>query len=525
MHKDFRASGATESLVKVTEESEQTHVRQAALLSVAALAKDPAIGTSVKTLQALILHARSADPILQWYALGGIRNACRHAQGLKQILKLAVVDVLVQSLDLHQNPSAQIQAIGAIGDLSLGDSKMATTVRASLVQCAAYSALCGCLERSESAEVRSKVCRTLQKVVGAPVDRTTPLAKSQIESTGLATTVTQLLRSEAAMAVEGFQTIAVLARFSDALAASFVQVGAARAATRAIGTTDKMIVSSALLALSSLSERDELVPALRQNGVLAALATLNTGKRAELTGLAIECIANFARIDEARTEIAHEGALQKILKSWDGNAEGAIAKACGRALYNLCLGGLSRVMVVQAGGVDTIVALMSSKDEQTRLYAVGAAASLSENFEFAIQVVKQGGVPALVRAANDKGVIGRYGLLALAEMTNLQETHGVLVANGAVEPMLAAAMTPSGRGGHDIEVQQHASLAVCNLACSDSARSVLQSIGGPAKLSALARSALAPPEIANIANVALANLLRREQTLTQVVPFSPMDPI
>eukprot|EP00180_Rhodochaete_pulchella_P004803 Plantae.Rhodophyta-Rhodochaete_pulchella.ctg9825.p1 GENE.Plantae.Rhodophyta-Rhodochaete_pulchella.ctg9825~~Plantae.Rhodophyta-Rhodochaete_pulchella.ctg9825.p1 ORF type:complete len:718 (+),score=110.25 Plantae.Rhodophyta-Rhodochaete_pulchella.ctg9825:174-2327(+) len=527
-HDSIAKTEILDPLSMIVRESEDSQTRQLSLLSLAALAKHPQLGSSADLIKLFVDRLADRDPTIQWYSAGALRNAFRHVSSLRFVWRYDCVPALGRILSQSDNNRARLQAVLVIGELVLNDTKHGNRLRSVLVEQKTFALLATILAESKESDLQARVLRLLGQVLGEVNlcgEKTSVAVREQLAEAKFAETTLSLIRATSNLTGEALRSCVSSLKMDSPLTRSYMHAGLDKTVLALLRTGDKVSSSLALEVLVALSDKADWHEQLHRNGSLSALISAQTSRITGAPSTAVKGLANFARHDVYRTEIAYEGGLDLVFRLSKASQDSETTRQCARAIYNLCLGGLSRVMVVQSGAIDLIVDFMNSKDDETRLCGVGAVAALADNIEFAIQVVKSGAIQPLVAASNEKGVLGRLSLLALAEISNLQESHGLLASSGAIKSLLAAAVSPGGRGGNDIEVQQYATLALCNVATSDAARKELHAVGAPSKLSTLARSALAPPEIANIANATMANLVRGEQLLTQIVPFTPLTPL
>jgi hypothetical protein len=293
---------------------------------------------------------------------------------------------------------------------------------------------------------------------------------------------------------------------------------------------------SLLRLIGQLSEDSDTLYLLANQGLCQALYGILQGRLSLSTNEAqilVHTIANLSRIDNAKLDLlGSRGALRILMKLptlWaqaSGNQVQAevignndsLRRELARALFNVSTGGLSRVMAAQAGGVEAAVRLATDPDPSVRRYGVRALSLFAEQIENSIRIAQANGLPVLASAVAQRRTdpeTARAALLALAELTNNVDLHPHLLKLGA-GTYFAQYATQS----VDIESQQYALAALCNLSATPTGRATLQSLGVHRLLSGLALSAAVPPELAMLANMVVANIVRNEQNVMQTVPFS-----
>ena len=309
---------------------------------------------------------------------------------------------------------------------------------------------------------------------------------------------------------------------------------AAATATEAVGLPTSTC-RSLLALIGRLSEDADALYMLGNQGLCGALYALLQSGAALVpmeTEIVLHTVANLSRMDSAKLDLlGSRGALRLLLRlprTWAQPGASAadnlflsnvvLRRELARAVFNVSLGGLARVMASQADGVEAAVVLATDVDAAVRRYALRALSLFAEQLENTARIAKAGGVAVLATALAQRRAdpeAARAALLAAAELTNNFELHDPLIASGAGTWFAQYATQTS-----DIESQQYALAALCNLSTTPNGRAALRAQGVQRTLSGLAMSAMAPPELAMLANMVVANIVREEQNVMQAVPFT-----
>ncbi|KAK4529383.1 hypothetical protein CCYA_CCYA01G0240 [Cyanidiococcus yangmingshanensis] len=518
----------------------------------------------------------SKDPSITQYALAGLKSVAAHVAMRPLLTSEDALRCLRQAIARDDDPGLRTMAIRIIIEMAstkLGGTTPAIDLRAAsrLEKCRVPETLLEVLREnlsgrndpvSEREAVQTELpqraaCRAIAILCSTPGAAGEQLSRSFL----LHGADRELLRiAETFEGIDRFRPpqLAVGAAALDAFAAL---VQAARTHIQLIARDASFLVRrlaecvpdsdsasriptpachSLLRLIGQLSEDSDILYLLANQGLCQALYSILQGKLSLSSSEAqmlVHTVANLSRIDTAKLDLlGSRGALRLLMRlplfwaqspasrpqaHFIGNNE-ALRRELARAIFNVSTAGLSRVMAAQAGGVEAAVYLASDSDTVVRRYGIRALSLFAEQIENSIRIAQANGVPVLASAVANRRTdpeTARAALLALAELTNNVDLHAQLLTLGAGS-YFAQYATQS----VDIESQQYALAALCNLSATPAGRTTLQNLGVHRLLSGLALSAAVPAELAMLANMVVANILRNEQNVMQTVPFSVPPP-
>jgi len=557
--------------------STQAQIREterALILCIANVSRLAAFATPKRNfLRELLSALESEDSSVAQYALSGLRSLANQAPMLAALTSEEALERLGRVIARSDEPGLRTMALRILQDAAFAKSPGTTSaidMRAAnrFEKCHIPETLLDVLRenlsgRNDTGPERDAAqmelpqraaCKTIAalcSVPGAPgehLSRAFLLHGADRELLRIAETFEGIDRfrpphaTVGAAALDAFAVMMQSARIRVQLIArdaSFLVRRLADCVPDAEGVTSRVpspTCRSLLRLIGQLSEDSDTLYLLANQGLCQALYGILQGRLSLSTNEAqilVHTIANLSRIDNAKLDLlGSRGALRILMKLptlWaqaSGNQVQAevignndsLRRELARALFNVSTGGLSRVMAAQAGGVEAAVRLATDPDPSVRRYGVRALSLFAEQIENSIRIAQANGLPVLASAVAQRRTdpeTARAALLALAELTNNVDLHPHLLKLGA-GTYFAQYATQS----VDIESQQYALAALCNLSATPTGRATLQSLGVHRLLSGLALSAAVPPELAMLANMVVANIVRNEQNVMQTVPFS-----
>jgi hypothetical protein len=507
LHQLSTASSLTEA---VGDEQRADTLRFAAL-SVAALSKTEASAVIAKRGHvALIgLLAQNTDIVAQTYAAGGIRNLTRHVESdldsswqiHRDLVVDGVVPALCTALATASSPQTQVFSALAVGDiLSTGYFKADIICKRMMPTFAPFGAVLG----SGNVSVARAAHRALDQVYLSGADEhngmllSTEAAKRLAPlSAVLADNIGPLVRGPATKG-DGAAIGAIASLcLDDVVSEALVEKGVVPVIINILSLKNECSQQAAV-ALARLSARAEhMSEIVLRGGTKAAMRRKDCAEDARWE---VAALANMARADRNRPDIAH-GGLALIVRAAHSKhpktrREGA------RGLFNLTIGGVSRVLTAQGGALLPLMHVANGSDAVARRYAVGAIAAISELFGFGSKIVELDGIAVMLRAAIADKTLDRDTARCFAQLSNHVESHEALAKEGAVEWLVKIV----NRGDAAADTLHHAAAALCNIAYTSGApHEALRKASAAAALTGLA-SGMYPPAVAQCARLALSNL-------------------
>lgn len=491
------------------------------ILAVSALCKsaaEPVIYS--RTHRTLIAFAQCDDTIAQTYSCGGIRNLTRHehaqtnedvARIHRELVVSKVVDALKSGMAAASGQT-KVFALLAFGDLMTTPHFKADLIRKRLEP--AYQVFAGMLKDKNPAISRA-VSRVLVSIFGdesnsskAPLG----LAKLVAENSG------QLVNGGVARG-DMSALAAVRAMCNDKFVAKeMVDKGLLEVLILGVKKGNSEFLQQCTAALSSLSNWTELSNLIASRGALKAVLlrpSMEDGAR-----YAAAFLANLAREPDMQVEVAHGGLhiLLTALASKDENArrEGV------RGLYNLSLGGVTKVMVTQSNAMVPLIKEISRSSGETRRYAVDTLADMTSSLERATKFIEADVLGVLLKAVKDDETLSCSVARCISQLSQVAEVHGLLAKSGAVEWLLDMISRNGGRGERAGDVLLYSMIAVSNIAYSPGiTRSALREHGAVALLKSLSSSGMSSPMVLMGAKQALKNIKGDSPALLPAENISP----
>lgn len=491
------------------------------ILAVSALSKsaaEPVIHSSAH--KALIAFAQCDDTVAQTYSCGGIRNLTRHEHAQKhediarvhrELVVSKVVDALKSGMAAASGQT-RVFALLAFGDLMTTPHPKADLIRKRLEP--AYQVFAGMLKDKNPAISRA-VSRVLisifgdeNKSSGAPPG----LAKLVAENSG------QLVNGGVARG-DMSALVAVRAMCNDEVVAKeMVDKGLLEVLILGVKKGNSEFLHKCTAALSSLSNWTELSQLIGSRGALKAVLlrpSMEDGAR-----YAAAFLANLARNPDLQVEIAH-GGLRILLTALSSKDENARREGV-RGLYNLSLGGITKIMVAQSSAMVPLIKEVSRSSGETRRYAVSTLADMSSSLERATKFIEADVLGVLLKAVKDDETLSCNVARCISQLSQVAEVHGLLAKSGAVEWLVDMISRNGGRGERAGDVLLYSMIAISNISYSPGiTRSTLRGCGAVPLLKSLSSSGMSSPMVLMGAKQALKNIKGDNPALLPAENISP----
>lgn len=509
------------SLADVVGDEQRADTVRFAALAVAALAKSdaPAVVAAKGHLPLISLLGQSVDSVAQTYAAGGIRNLARHVpsdlDGTWNVHRSMVADGLAPSLSVSlaasSNPQTQVFSALAFGDIMTTRHTKAEVIAKRMR--ASFDSFAALLSSGNNTVARA--ChRAVDTVLSSEADLMgVSLSPVGVHKYGplcdaLEKHVGPLVRGAASkgdpVAMGAVAALALHEKTADAI----VMKGVVAVLVNALLSKGDY-GERAMVALARLSGYGQHIAEIVLRGGLRATmsrsgANATTDRRWEANAL-----ANMARVEQNRADIGHGGLpiLMRAVQSSDGDAQ----REGARGLFNLTIGGVSRVLSAQGGALGPLTKIADGPDELARQYAVGAIAAISELHGFGQSIVTENGIAVLLRAVRADKSLARDVARCFAQLSNHVESHDALAKDGAAEWLVKAIS----RGDAAADTLHHAAAALCNIAYTPGApHNAMRKAGAAAALTGLS-SGIYPPFVSQCARIALANLRQEAPPVLQ----------
>lgn len=501
---------SADSFADIVGDEQNVDTLRFATLSVAALSKSESASVLEKRGHEplIALMEQTKDSILQTYAAGGIRNLCRHSErepeklwhAHRELVVAGLASALRSALSTDSNPQVQVFAAIAFGDvLSTGHPKAHVISKRMIPAVEPFTRLLvsgnknvarACQRASEL--IFSRAADANGMVLTAENEKKlSELSRSLAQQMG--PFIPSVASSMEPIAISALKAFCLDQTVSDAL----VEKGAVSVLIDAISLKDER-GNNAVAAIARLSARSRNLSDIEQRGGLKAVlkrsASAGDG-RWEATAL-----ANFARVDRNRPDIAH-GGLPMLLRAASSQDVDARTESA-RALFNLCIVGVSRVLCAQGGSLVPLMKIAELSTGFGRRCAVGAIAAISELHTFGANIVELDGIKILLSAVKSEPALERDVARCFAQLSNHVGAHEALVKEGAA----AWLVRTISRGDAAPDTLHHAVAALSNIAyTSEVSHKPLRNAGALTALTGLS-AGIYPPQVVHYARTALSNL-------------------
>lgn len=531
-HHDLLEAGLLPLLMAILRDARVDHVRQSAdeqtaevvrygILAVAALAKSASEKVVMNGGHRRLIYftEQGEDCVAQMYAAGGLRNLARHPQGEREwnvhreLVVGGVAEALVKGMRAEVSSQTKVFCVLAFGDLMTTGHHKADIIRKRLKK--VYGPFAG-LVKEKNVAVAAAMHRSLMALYGE---------REGVRGIVAPEALGKLLGEESGQLVNGavargdvLALKAVRAMCKDSTVVRLmVDKGLLEVLVRGVNKGKGEYWEESVAALAEMSNQRHLLPLIVSRGALRAVLQrpcLDHDGR-----WAAQFFANMARSEDHQVEIAH-GALIVLVgalvsKNEETRREGA------RGLYNLSLGGVSRVMIGQASALIPLVKAASLSGDARR-FAIGALAKVSESYEHSTKLVEADLIGILLSAVREDEGLAKDVAHCIANLTQVVEVHGSLASSGAAAWLVEMTSRNGGRGENAPDVLHYASLGICNLAYSAGiTRQVLKESGAVPVLTALSSSGMSSPHVVYSAKQALHNLRGEHKSGMLPVEASP----
>lgn len=525
-----RTLSSSLSLADALGDEQRADTVRFATLSVAALSKTAAGSVVEKRghVPLISLLKQPADSVAQTYAAGGIRNLARHVEADLETSWLVhrnlviddIASALAVSLTASSNPQTQVFSTLALGDILTTRYKKSEVIAKRMKP--TFEPFAALL-----ASGNASVARACHKVVNAVLSAEADTLEMSLSSGGsqkyallsdaLAKQVGPLVRGAASKGDTAAMGAVAALCLDERTAGAIVVKGVVNILVNALAAKNEY-GQQAMVAVARLSDRASYATEILLRGGLKA--TMNRSSAGADDGRwEAALLANMARSERNRPDIGH-GGLPILMRAMNSKDE-RTRREGARGLYNLTIGGVSRVLSAQGGALAPLTKIVDTDDGLTREYAVGAISAISELYAFGASIVELGGIAVLLRAVEADKSLSRNVARCFAQLSNHVESHVALAKGGAVDWLVRTVS----RGDTAGDTLHHAAGALCNIAYTPgSPHEALRNAKAGTALTGLANG-LYTPYVCQCAKVALANLRQESDPVLQHADsFGQVDP-
>lgn len=495
--------------IKEASSHQYVDILRSTVLAVSALSKsDPSqvVSTSAH-LPLLYYMSQRSDTVLQTYAAGGIRNLARHPIGnhkdawnvQRQLVVANVCESLIAAMHRDASPKAKVFAILAFSDLMTSQHPKAHLIKKRLES--SYQIYAEQFKDSDPIVARA-ACHSLLTLLGTPstqhTEQKTPEQLISVLAEKCGPLVTAAFKKQDTLALKAVSALCQ----NEMIVSRLLEKGVLEYLVIELGRAKGEYWKDCIIMLKCLSEWPLQRDLISQRGALRAVMArpyLDDDGR-----WVAAILANMARDEDNHVAIAH-GGLRVLLTAITSKNEEAIREGT-RGLYNLSLGGVSKVIIEQRGALSPLIKAASSSDPETKRFAVGALAQISESLHLATTMIEADVVATLLNCAKEDSTLHKDIARCFAQLSQVTEVHGSLVKSGAVNWVAEMVERNGGRGAGSSDVMHFSMIAVCNVASSPGiARTALTDLGMIRTLTALA-SGFTSPVVSHNAKQAMSNL-------------------
>lgn len=487
-------------------DEERADMVRALILAVAALAKTcaPDVVAYGAHRPLVAFAAGGADVVAQMYAAGGVRNLARHngdtSWGVHR--ELVVVDCVTALVRAMEADDVQTKRFGvlAFGDLMLSGHHKVRLIRLRLRN--AFEPFAK-LMRDAHPGVAQVVIRVLTDLFNGG-EGVVPKELGELIAKECGQLVNGCVKRGDVSALKCVRAMCQ----DEIVAQGMVDNGLIEVLISGVRGGKGECLEQSIAALYELSSRAELMPLIVSRGGLRAVIQRPCLEHDAIW--AASFLANVARKSEYQAEVSH-GALRVLLIATTSKNEHAIREGV-RALYNLSLGGVSKVMVCQGGGLLPLIKVARNCSGETRRLAIGAIAELSASLDQATTLIEGGVVSVLLDSVREDDSLQRDVARCLGQLSQVPEVHGSLARSGAATWLVEMVQQNGGRGLDSSDVLYFATVSLSNLAYSAGiGRDAVRDSGVGRVLTALSSAGMSGQMVLNVARQALNNLRGAEK--------------
>ncbi|KAI0567437.1 Armadillo-like helical domain containing protein [Gracilaria domingensis] len=503
------------------EDELQSETARHTILAVSALSKsaaEPVIRSNAH--KALIKFAQCDDVLAQTYSCGGLRNLARHDhlqqhEDIAKVHRELVVSNVADALNNGMRAASaqtKVFCVLAFGDLMSTPHPKADLIRKRLEP--TYQAFSQLLT-DKNVAISRVVSRVIVTMFGEEGGRSVVPDK-----------LAMLIAAESGQLVNGgvargdrAALNAVRAMCNDQIVAKeMVDKGLLEVLILGVRKGNSDFLHQCTAALSSLSAWSDLSPFIISRGALTAVMRRPS---MEQDGRYVAAfLANLARNADLQVEIAH-GGIKTLLVALSSKNDDA-RKEAARALYNLSLGGVTKVMVAQSGALIPLVNVVSTMRGDARRYAVSVLTDISSAQERATEFAEANVIGSLLKAAEDDYTLSCDVARCISQLSQVAEVHGLLVKSGAVPWLINLISRNGGRGERAGDTMLYCMVAVNNIAFSPGiTREALRKSGAIPLLKSLSSSGMSSPIVLMGAKQGLQNMRGEKAALLPAENVTP----
>lgn len=207
---------------------------------------------------------------------------------------------------------------------------------------------------------------------------------------------------------------------------------------------------TAVLNLSLLPENKTLI-AESSGAIKSLIYVLKTGTETSKQNAAA-ALMSLAMVEDTRLTIGACGAIPPVVALLiAGGTRGK--KDALTTLYKLCSAKANKERAVSAGAVAPLVALVAEQTNGMAEKAMVVLSSLAGIEPGRVAIVEEGGIPALVEAVEESSPKGKeFAVVTLLQLcAESVRNRGLLVAEGAIPPLVSLSQTGTARAKHKAE--------------------------------------------------------------------------
>ncbi|KAL2157214.1 hypothetical protein VTH06DRAFT_6350 [Thermothelomyces fergusii] len=227
----------------------------------------------------------------------------------------------------------------------------------------------------------------------------------------------------------------------------------------------------------------------------------------------------FAEITERDVRAVDRDTLGPILFLLE-NPDVEVQRAASAALGNLAVNTENKVLIVQLGGLQSLIRQMMSPNVEVQCNAVGCITNLATHEDNKAKIARSGALGPLTRLAKSKDMrVQRNATGALLNMTHSDENRQQLVNAGAIPVLVQLLSSP------DVDVQYYCTTALSNIAVDAVNRRKLAETE-PRLVQYLVNLTESPsPKVQCQAALALRNLASDEKYQLEIVHAHGLKPL
>ena len=208
----------------------------------------------------------------------------------------------------------------------------------------------------------------------------------------------------------------------------------------------------------SLHPDNKMLIAEASGAIKSLIYVLKTGTETSKQNAAA-ALMSLAMLEDTRLTIGACGAIPPLVALLiNGGARGK--KDALTTLYKLCSAKLNKERAVSAGAVGPLVALVAEQAMAEKAMVV--LSSLAGIDMGRVAIVQEGGIPALVEAVEESSPKGKeFAVVTLLQLcAESVRNRALLVAEGAIPPLVALSQNGTARAKHKVSTPNFAALKI-----------------------------------------------------------------